>query len=288
VPENLAQVITKPNGAKEYRVSDHLASLRVAIEGATTRTTDYDPWGNVIAGSSSGERSTFNDQERDAETGLFDLSDRNLDPAIGAFSKPDRLLEKFRSVSPYNYCSANPVRVTDPDGMQQVIDKIWNDAAGAGGAGIGVGMLVKMGVDAMMGRTMTHSYTFGSQGEPIGIIDNRPLLNPPPPIIIIPGPRALLHPPPPIVLNSDGEAGKKAADYKFPTKKELAKELGVADKEVHGIVKEIAKQHEQEGQSIGTNNPDIGYDKADKKIVLKNPSTKKTIKTDTPLDSYSK
>src|SRR3954471_6586260 len=94
VPEYLGQVLTKPNGTKEYRVSDHLASLRVAVDGATTRTVDYDPWGNVVAGSATGERSTFNDQEHDPETGLFDLSDRNYDPAVGAFSRPDRLQEQ--------------------------------------------------------------------------------------------------------------------------------------------------------------------------------------------------
>jgi RHS repeat-associated protein len=86
--------------------------------GAAIQRLDCNPWGNLIAASSGSDRSTFNDQKRDLETGLYDLSDRNYDPAIGAFPRPDRLWEKFASVSPYGYCNANPVRLTDPDGMQ--------------------------------------------------------------------------------------------------------------------------------------------------------------------------
>jgi RHS repeat-associated protein len=63
---------------------------------------------------------TFNDQEKDIENGLYDLSDRGYDGKRGRFLKLDRLWEKFPSVSPYNYCNANPMRLTDPTGMQSV------------------------------------------------------------------------------------------------------------------------------------------------------------------------
>ncbi|MBS1912962.1 MAG: hypothetical protein JST22_13330 [Bacteroidetes bacterium] len=118
VPEQITQVITKPNGTKEYQISDHLASLRVAVEGSTIRNVDYDPWGNQVGTAVAGERQTFNCQEQDRENQFFDLSDRNYDPLIGRFTRPDRLLEKFRSVSPYAYCADNPVVLTDPTGMQ--------------------------------------------------------------------------------------------------------------------------------------------------------------------------
>ncbi|MBS1912968.1 MAG: hypothetical protein JST22_13360, partial [Bacteroidetes bacterium] len=118
VPEQITQVITKPNGTKEYQISDHLASLRVAVEGSTIRNVDYDPWGNQVGTVVTGERQTFNCQEQDRENQFFDLSDRNYDPLIGRFTRPDRLLEKFRSVSPYAYCADNPVVLTDPTGKQ--------------------------------------------------------------------------------------------------------------------------------------------------------------------------
>ncbi|HVX90858.1 MAG TPA: RHS repeat-associated core domain-containing protein, partial [Candidatus Paceibacterota bacterium] len=120
--EQITQVVTKPSGVKEYQVSDHLASLRVAIEGTAERHIDYTPWGNVLGGTSggavTGERQTYNNQEPDRETGLYDLSDRKMDPETGRFVSPDRLMEKFPSVSPYAYCYNNPVRYTDPTGMQ--------------------------------------------------------------------------------------------------------------------------------------------------------------------------
>ncbi|HVZ39959.1 MAG TPA: RHS repeat-associated core domain-containing protein [Candidatus Kapabacteria bacterium] len=122
VREQITQVVTKPSGVKEYQISDHLASLRVAIEGTAERHIDYTPWGNVLGGTSggavTGERQTYNNQEPDGETGLYDLSDRKMDPETGRFVSPDRLMEKFPSVSPYSYCANNPVRLTDPTGMQ--------------------------------------------------------------------------------------------------------------------------------------------------------------------------
>lgn len=117
VPEQITQVVTKPSGVKEYQISDHLASLRVGIEGGTQRHIDYDPWGNPT-GAVTGERQTFNCQERDRENAFFDLSDRNYDPNLGRFVRPDRLWEQSPSFSPYHYCENNPLRLTDPEGMQ--------------------------------------------------------------------------------------------------------------------------------------------------------------------------
>ncbi|MBS1910953.1 MAG: RHS repeat-associated core domain-containing protein [Bacteroidetes bacterium] len=121
VREQITQVVTKPLGVKEYQISDHLASLRVAVEGTAERHVDYDPWGNVLGGSGgvvAGERQGFNNQEADRETGLYDLSDRRYDPETGHFPSPDRLWETDRATSPYAYCADNPVRLTDPTGMQ--------------------------------------------------------------------------------------------------------------------------------------------------------------------------
>ena len=40
-------MITHADGTKEYRLSDHLASLRWRQIGATTETYDYTPWGGL-------------------------------------------------------------------------------------------------------------------------------------------------------------------------------------------------------------------------------------------------
>ena len=47
VREDLAPVITHADGTKEYRLSDHLASLRWRQIGATTETYGYTPWGGL-------------------------------------------------------------------------------------------------------------------------------------------------------------------------------------------------------------------------------------------------
>ncbi len=79
----------------------------------------YDPWGALLA-SSSGDsaRRGFNDQEEDRETGLLNLGVRKYDEELGRFLSVDPLMAKSPSVSPYVYCSDDPVNFTDPSGMQ--------------------------------------------------------------------------------------------------------------------------------------------------------------------------
>ncbi len=157
VPEQISNVVTKPNGAKEYQVSDHLASLRVAVEAGATRAVDYDPWGNALAGDPvTGERQTFNCQERDRENGLFDLSDRNLDPLTGRFLKCDRLWESDPGLTPYHYAANNPVGMTDPTGLQARVlnealhvDQGGGSSSGSSGARMGnaIGRVVGNALD---------------------------------------------------------------------------------------------------------------------------------------------
>ena len=104
---------------------------------------DYDPWGNLLLGSSEDRRS-FNSRERDTESGTYNTGVRKYEE--GRFLSVDPLWSKFGSWSPYVYCYANPLTVTDPQGMQGVEIAVgvgvgvvstpasWPFAAGVGGA----------------------------------------------------------------------------------------------------------------------------------------------------------
>lgn len=76
--------------------------------------------------------------------------------------------------------------------------------------------------------------------------------------------------------------GKK--DYHFPDEKFLAKFLGTRD--IHGVKEHIKKLTKKWQKKINAHNPDIGYNRKTGKLVLKNPSSGKTVETDLFLDSF--
>ncbi|MCC7438451.1 MAG: RHS repeat-associated core domain-containing protein [Armatimonadetes bacterium] len=117
VREDIGQVVTRPDGSKQLRLLDHLASVRasVVIGVSGFSFADYDPWGNLLSGSSEDRRS-FNSRERDKESGAYNNGVRKYEE--GRFLSVDPLWSKFGSWSPYVYCYDNPLTVTDPQGMQ--------------------------------------------------------------------------------------------------------------------------------------------------------------------------
>jgi len=134
VREDLAPLITHADGTREYRVSDHLASLRWRLIGdTTTQTFDYNPWGDIQSGGpASPSDRTFNEQEKDDENGLFDLGVRKYEVETGRFGSVDPLWEVGLGLSAYGYAAANPVRNTDASGLQaNPIDGVVKDAKAA-------------------------------------------------------------------------------------------------------------------------------------------------------------
>jgi RHS repeat-associated protein len=65
----------------------------------------------------------YNGKELQEELGLnmYDYGARNYDPVLGRWMNIDPLAEKFPNWSPYNYCMANPINMTDPDGRAPVL-----------------------------------------------------------------------------------------------------------------------------------------------------------------------
>jgi len=61
----------------------------------------------------------YNGKELDKTHGLnlYDYSARYYEPGIGRFTTVDPHAENYYSWSPYAYCGNNPIRITDPTGM---------------------------------------------------------------------------------------------------------------------------------------------------------------------------
>jgi RHS repeat-associated protein len=151
VPEDVSQVITDPSGGKQFRIADHLASLRVTLGGTGASHDDFDPWGNLLPkGTTLASRRGFNDREKDRETDRLNLGVRSMGDG-DHFTSIDPLWEKTPSVSPYAYADDNPLRMTDPKGMQAtprvnyVASVEWLKENGGGGGGGGAAPLVVIG-----------------------------------------------------------------------------------------------------------------------------------------------
>ncbi|MCM1292413.1 MAG: RHS repeat-associated core domain-containing protein [Bacteroides sp.] len=102
---------------------DHLGNNRMDLgeNGAVWQISHYYPYGMLMGCSylAESQRWKFGGKELDRVSGL-DLSDfkaRLYDPALGRFLRPDDLADKYHPLSPYLYCAANPLIVTDPLGM---------------------------------------------------------------------------------------------------------------------------------------------------------------------------
>ena len=64
-------------------------------------------------------RPTFTGKELDEETGYGYFGARYYDPTIlTSWTAVDPMADKYPSLSPYNYCAWNPIKLVDPDGRE--------------------------------------------------------------------------------------------------------------------------------------------------------------------------
>ena len=63
---------------------------------------------------------TFSAKERDAETGLSYFGSRYYSSDLSIWLSVDPMAAKYASLSPYTYCTNNPVKLVDPNG-----EEVW-------------------------------------------------------------------------------------------------------------------------------------------------------------------
>ena len=102
-----------------------------SYSGSLVQSNHYYPFGISFAEGSvtSQQPYKYNGKELDIERGLnlYDYSARLMDPALGRFNTVYPKAEKTIRISPYVYCSDNPINKIDPDGRREwPVNKTYN------------------------------------------------------------------------------------------------------------------------------------------------------------------
>lgn len=115
---NSALLTTRADGKQEYKITDHLGSIRAIVDstGYVLSHYDYEPFGKVLTQIGADSRKSFIDKEKDYENGLGDFGVRKYDDTRGAFTSIDPLWERCRGFSPYHYSYNNPLQYKDGNG----------------------------------------------------------------------------------------------------------------------------------------------------------------------------
>ena len=65
---------------------------------------------------------SFSGKEKDSETGYHYFGARYYNSDLSLWLSVDPMSDKYPSLSPYNYCAWNPMKLVDPDGMEMEDD----------------------------------------------------------------------------------------------------------------------------------------------------------------------
>jgi RHS repeat-associated protein len=105
---------------------NHLSSTQMVTDmyGGIVQQVHYAPFGEIISESNAYWHQgripdyLFNGKELDEESGMYYYEARYYNPNLSIFISRDQLFEKYPFMSPYSYCSNNPVNRIDPTGME--------------------------------------------------------------------------------------------------------------------------------------------------------------------------
>ncbi len=119
VPEYLIK------GGQTYRIlTDHLGSARLVVNtatGAVEQRMDYDEFGNVLTDTNPGfQPFGFAGGLYDRDTRLTRFGARDYDPETGRWAAKDPIKFRGGDTNLYAYVLNNPLRYTDPRGLDVV------------------------------------------------------------------------------------------------------------------------------------------------------------------------
>ena len=126
--------VSLTDGKYHYYLKDHQGNNRVVVDetGKVEERNDYYPFGGLMASSSvSAQPYKYNGKELDRKVGLdwYDYGARHYDATLGRWHVVDPKSEEEHSLTPYNYCNNNPVKLIDPDGRAaQIPPFFWGTA----------------------------------------------------------------------------------------------------------------------------------------------------------------
>ncbi len=123
--ENATSIQT-PAPSIRYQYDNHLGSSTLELDhtAALISYEEYHPFGTTSYRSGSTEnevsmkRYKYVGKERDEETGLYYYGARYYAAWLCRFVSVDPLAGKFPNSSPYHYSNNNPIRYSDPTGME--------------------------------------------------------------------------------------------------------------------------------------------------------------------------
>ncbi len=111
-----------------FYLRDHLGNNRIVADnrGSVLQSTEYYPFGLEFANGFEKELQPYKygnkELDSDHNLNLYDFVARYMNPAVPRFTSVDPHAENYYSWSPYAYAANNPLRITDPTGMDWFVN----------------------------------------------------------------------------------------------------------------------------------------------------------------------
>ena len=111
-------------GEYYFYIKDYQGNIRVVLNQSNQpiELNSYYPYGALMAATATEGNQPYKycAKELDRENGLdlYDSQARWYAPQIGRTSTLDPMAEKYPHLSPYLWCAANPITLTDPTGKE--------------------------------------------------------------------------------------------------------------------------------------------------------------------------